>query len=472
VPLHRPQDPVYAESEIFVDPYPTRAGVRTLLGAVVFNPTDEEQTVTVTFGVANFGIGLPFTTTGIMTPTMAIRIPPRGAARAQTFWLPPFSGHFCVRIWLESDGHEPVWSQRNVDVGEPLRLGVPHARRFVIGNPMTDVVTITLALVNHRPGWQAEVWPATLPDMAPGMTRTITLTVTPPLPPEGPERDRERLSLADERPVVDLEAYVEGELIGGIRKIAKPPIPLHKPQDQPYAESEIGVTPYPLSQGRPATITTDIMNTSENTQTIRVLFGVANFGFGIPFTTTGILTTSTVVTLGPGISQTVWTVWTPPAAGNWCVQIILQDPNNQYPEQRSQRNVVVERRPYQLCVPFTKEFWLQNSMGLAVTVSIGAGAINLPQGWTYSTNVTETALGPYAGITVTLTITPPCSLAGRQPSAGQSLQAAMLDTGGASGPPTIDVAGYTQDGELLGGIQVQLEGVEARLIYLPIVLRQ
>ncbi len=468
VPIHRPKDPVYAESEIFVDPYPTLSGLPTLLGAVVFNPTPVEQRITVTFEVANFGIGRPFTTTGIMTPTMALTIPPFGAARAKTIWIPPFGGHFCVRIWLQSTGHEPVWSQRNIDVGEPLRLGEPHARRFVIGNPMTDVVTITLALVNHRPGWTAEVSPTVLTDMASGMTRTVVLTVTPPLPPEGPERDRERLSLADERPIVDLEAYVEGELIGGIRKIAKPPIPLHKPQDRTYAETEINVTPYPLVAGKPATITTDIVNTSETTQTIRVLFGVANFGFGIPFTTTDIVPTSTMVTLGPGISQTVSAVWTRPPSGHWCIQILLQDPDNQYPEQRSQRNVDVERRSFKPCEPFTKEFWLYNNTSAMITVTIGASAINLPAGWTYSTVPTETVLGGYHGITVTVTITPPCQIA------AQALLSplAMMDTGGASGPPTIDVEGYDEKGELMGGIQIQLESITEYKLYLPIVLKQ
>jgi len=399
---------------------------------------------------------------------MVIKIPPFGAARAKTIWIPPFGGHFCVRIWLRSAGHEPVWSQRNIDVGEPLHLGEPHARRFVIGNPMTEVVTITLALVNHRPGWTAEVWPSTLPNMTPGMTRTVVLTVTPPLPPIGPERDRERLSLADERPIVDLEAYVEGELIGGIRKIAKPPIPLHKPQDRPYAETEIGVTPYPLVAGKPSTITTDIVNTGETTQTVRVLFGVANFGFGIPFTTTGIVPTSTVVTLSPGMSQTVSAVWTPPAPGNWCIQIILQDPNNQYPEQKSQKNVHVERRPYKPCEPFTKDFALQNSTPFTVTVTIGASAINLPEGWTYSTNITETVMGPFTSITVTVTITPPCVMA----AGGLLSPLAAMDTGGASGPPTIDVEGYNEKGELLGGIQIQLEGLPLKVIYLPIVRKQ
>jgi hypothetical protein len=469
VSVHVPKDPPYAESEIFIDPYPTREGMPTLLGAVIYNPTNQPQTVTVTFGVAHFGIGLPFTTTGILTPTMAIQVPPNGAARAKTIWRPPFSGHFCVQVTLQSAGHEPVRSQRNIDVGEPLHLGEPHARRFVIGNPMTEAVTITLALVNHRPGWTTELTPGVLANMRPGMTRTVVLTVTPPLPPVGPDRERELLSLADEQPVVDVEAYVNGELIGGIRKIAKPPIPLHKPQDRPYAETEIGVSPYPLVAGKPATITTDIVNTSETTQTIRVLFGVANFGFGIPFTTTDIVPTSTMVTLGPGISQTVSAVWTRPPSGHWCIQTLLQDPDNQYPEQRSQRNVDVEQRSFKPCEPFTKDFRLENSTDVAITVTIGASAINLPQGWTYSTNVTETVMEPHTFITVTITITPPCGLAAMSPLSAL----ATMGTGGASGPPTIDVEGYNKlSGDLLGGVEVQLEGPLLNMIYLPIVLKQ
>jgi hypothetical protein len=254
VPIHLPRDPVYAESEIFVDPYPTRPGLPTLIGTVVYNPTPVAQVVTVTFGVANFGIGLPFSTAGIVTPTMVLHIPPLGAVRAKTIWIPSFGGHFCVRVLLQSPGHEPVWSQRNMDVGEPLRLGQPHARLIPIGNPTTEIATVTLALVNHRPGWTVQITPAVLPNMLPGAVRTATLTVVPPPPsPDPVERERQIRGLADELPIVDVEAYVNGDLIGGIRKIAKPPVPLHKPQDRPYAETEIGVTPYPLVAGKPST---------------------------------------------------------------------------------------------------------------------------------------------------------------------------------------------------------------------------
>jgi hypothetical protein len=455
VPVHPTQDPVYAESEIFIDPYPVRQDQPATIGALLFNPTAVAQQVTVTLSVAHFGIGWPFTTMAVLTPTTVINIPPHGTARVKTIWIPPDSGHACVQIKIESAGHDPVYSQRNIDVGEPLRPDQPHTRLIEVRNPTTEAATITLALINHRPNWQVSITPTLLTDVTPGAARNVTLTVQPPT----------WVGLADEQPIADVEAYIDGELIGGIRKIAKPPVPLHKPQDRPYAESEIGVTPYPLQAGRPATITTEIMNTSEETQTIRVEFRVANFGFGILFTDTNITPTYVVITLGPGISQTVGAVWLPPSAGHWCIQIRLLDPSGL--EQISQRNVDVERRNWQPCVPFNKDFWLQNSTPLTVTVTIGSNAINLPAGWTYSTNITETVLGAYQGITVTLTITPPCGLAKQAWLTPQG----MLDTGGASGPATIDVEGYV-DGELLGGIQVQLETASPEWkVYLPIVRR-
>jgi hypothetical protein len=457
VPVHPPKDPLYAESEIFIDPYPVWPGGPTTIGAVIFNPTDAAQQVTVTFGVAHFGIGIPFTQTGIMTPTAVVNIPPHGMVRVQTIWIAQYQGHACVQIEIQSPGHAPVYSQRNIDVGEPLNPQQPHSRLIEVRNPTNEVVTITMALINHRPDWQVSLTPSLLPNVGPGQVRPVTLTVKPPSW-EG---------LADEQPIADVEAYINGVLIGGIRKIAKPPVPLHKPQDPPYAESEIGVKPEPLVAGKPATITTQVMNTSEVTQVIRVEFYVANFGFGIPFTSTNIVPTYRVVTLTPGMSQTVSAVWTPPEAGNWCIQIKLADPNNQYPEQTSRRNVRVERRDWQPCVPFNQDFWLQNSTPLTVTVSIGANAINLPPGWTYTTNITQTTLGPQQGITVTLTITPPCNVAKQTWLTAQG----TLNTGGASGPATIDVEGYV-DGELLGGIEVQLEvAVPEWMIFLPVILK-
>ena len=121
VPVHPPKDPVYAESEIFVDPYPVRLGLPTTIGALVFNPTDVAQQVTVTFGVAHFGIGMPFTTTNILTPTMVVNIPPHGRRASRRSGSRSIRAMPACRSRLQSAGHEPVYSQRNIDVGEPLR---------------------------------------------------------------------------------------------------------------------------------------------------------------------------------------------------------------------------------------------------------------------------------------------------------------------------------------------------------------
>ena len=63
------------------------------------------------------------------------------------------------------------------------------------------------------------------------------------------------------------------------------------------------------------------------------------------------------------------------------MQILLNNPETGQ-ALRSQRNVHVEQVPGTTCTPFSKEFWLQNSTALTVTVSIGVGTINLPPGWT------------------------------------------------------------------------------------------
>lgn len=461
VPIHRPGDPVYAESEIYVDPYPAWEGQPTQLGLVVSNPTPVNQTVTVTFQWAPFGIGLPFSELGMVTPTLVINIPPLGAARARTVWIPPIRGLFCVKVVLQVAGHEPVESMRNIDVGEPLRPDQAHLRMIQVRNPFSEAITVTMGLVSHRPGWTVAITPTIFPGVLPGALRAVTLTVQPP----------SWAGLADENPVADVEAYAsggatvpDGTLIGGIRKVAKPPVPLHKPQDRPYAESEISVTPDPIVAGMVHTITAAIANTSDVTQVVRVEFSVANFGVGIPFTNTNIVPTYRTVTVTPGLSLTVSAQWTPPSAGHWCIQTVLLDARNNYPAQRSQRNVDVERRPYVACQPFTKEFLLQNSTPQVVTVTIGSSAINLPPGWTWSTDITETTLSPFQAITVTVTITPPCG------AGAQTALALGLDTGGASGPPTIDVEGYA-DGVLQGGVQIQLEIAPARHIHLPLVLR-
>ena len=75
----------------------------------------------------------------------------------------------------------------------------------------------------------------------------------------------------------------QGELIGGFRKIYRPPVPIHPSGDPIYAESEITINPYPPRAGQPTEICAEIRNPTDVTQTFTVTFSVANFGIGLPF---------------------------------------------------------------------------------------------------------------------------------------------------------------------------------------------
>ncbi len=461
VPIHRPKDPVYAESEIGVDPYPTFAGHPTKLSVELHNPTSSDRVVTATFSVAHFGIGLPFTTTHIAPNPVRIFVPAGGAARGHTMWTPPWGGKFCVRVTLEIEGHEPVWSQRNIDVGEPLKRGEPHSMTFWLGSwPHERPLTVTLGLINHRPGWDVSLSADSFFDVFYEVPVSATLTVTPPV----------NARLGTGRPIVDVEAYADGRLIGGFRKVDRPPIPIHKPHEKVYAETELSVDPYPPQTGQDSQVCSVVQNTSSTPATVTLTFGWADFGMGIPFTTTGMTPPTRMVALGANVTSTACVTWTPTHSGHQCLRVKLTDPAGDYESQISQRNVDVEERP-PCGETRTYTFTVYNDSPFTATVEIGLITFNVPDDWKVTTVPSDTLeLGPYNQGVVTVTVEIPC------PSTAQALHAlqemyALQDEAG--GTPTIDVEGYV-DGELIGGVELQFPAEEEKeyAVYLPVVLRE
>jgi hypothetical protein len=340
----------------------------------------------------------------------------------------------------------------------PLPYGTPEVFPFVIGDNgiFTRPLTVTLGLKKYLPNWQVALGLNEIV-FAPGQTiATAVLTITPPTDPRNLPRDG--------GPIADISAYVNGELIGGIRKVWRSPVPLGQLGEPSYAESEIVINPDPPVAGHPTTFAAQVRNNSDFYQTITVQFGWANFGFGIPFTTTHVTPTQTVITLAPHLTTTVSAQWMPVRSGDFCIQIILTNQRTQE-ELLSRRNVHVVEVPETPCEPFVKDFWLQNATPYSVTVTIGASAINLPPGWSYSATPTQTVLAPYTGITVTVVVTPPCDLIAQVilPPLGS------LDTSGDGSSPKIQVEGYDQDGELIGGVELQLVPAMTR-IYMPLVM--
>ena len=459
VPVHRPRDPVYAESEIGVDPYPALPGQPTALSVEVFNPTDKDRVVTVTFSIADFGIGLPFSTTNIVPNPIRIFVPKFGAARGHVIWTPPdWGGKFCVRVTLELEDYDPIWSQRNIDVGEPLEPGVPHAMAFLVGGwPNTGPVTVSLGLIPHKDGWGLALSQDVLANLQPDEPVPVTLTVTPPTDAE----------LGSGDPIVDVEGFVDGELIGGFRKLDRPPIPLHKPHERGYAESEIIIEPYPPDQGVATAVSTVVQNTSDTTMTVDLEFGWADFGIGIPFTTTGMVPYTRSVTLGPEMTKTATVAWTPVQSGHQCVQIRLHTEG--YESQESQRNVdVAERPPCDETKVFT--FTVYNDSPLPATVDVGMITFNVPAHWQITVTPSPTLeLGAWDEGVVTVTVQIPCPPTLQVLQSLRSIQAVQEAAGSIS---TIDVEGYVE-GQLKGGIEIQFAApaTEQHWIYMPLVLR-
>jgi hypothetical protein len=459
VPIHRPRDPQYAESEIFVDPYPAIPGMPTMLGVEVFNPTGQDRLVTATFSVANFGVGLPFSTAHITPNPIRIFVPAHGAARGHVIWQPPnWSGKFCVRVTLHMEGHEPIWSQRNIDVGEPLRPGRPHELTFRVGGwPHTEPVTVELGLRLHRERWEADLSKYVLTNVEPGQPVSVTLTVEPP-------RDAE---LGTGEPIVDVEAFVDGELIGGFRKLDIPPIPLHKPHERGYAESEIGIDPDPPKLGQRTRVSTVLQNSSEETLTVALKFGWARFGVGIPFSNTGMVPVSRTLTLSPHMTDTAEVIWTPTYTGSHCIRVLLSDVNGVYEPQESQRNVRVLERP-PCGQNRTYSFTVYNDSPFAATVDLGLVTFDVPVDWIVTTVPSDTLeLSPYSEGTVLVHVQIPCPTSLSVLRTRQEIDALQQAAGGV---PTVDVEAYI-DGDLVSGIELRFPGAAWMKTYLPLMMK-
>jgi len=458
VPIHLIEDPPFAEREINIFPYPPHAGEPTHLEFEARNPTTATQQITVTFEVGNFGIGLPFTPIAVQSITLS---PFQTGVTAVT-WVPSSAGEFCVRVKVEAPFFtKPFYSSRNISIVLlPEPYGTPEVFIFVMrdNGDTTRPLTVTLGLKEYLPNWHVELGSNKIVFVSGQTIATSVMTITPPTIPE-------ELPL-DGGPIADISAYVDGNLIGGIRKVWRPPVPLGQLGEPGYAESEIVIDPDPPVVGQPTTFAAQVRNDSDYTQIISLQFGWANFGFGIPFTTTNVVPTQTVIILSPHMTTTVSANWTPLFSGNLCVQILLR--NEQMGEfLRSQRNINVIEVPENQCEPIVQKFPLQNGSPETVTVTIGASAIDLLPAWAYSIDPDEVVLNPYESIMVTVVITPPCYLNAH----GLLQPLATLGASSTRSPTKIQVEGYDQNGVLAGGVELQLVTAEQQPIYLPSVMR-
>ena len=341
VPAGHPGEPPFAESEIRVFPYPLVTGQPTQVCATLTNNTNVTQTVTVEFRLSTLGIGLAnnlIPALGTPPNPQTVQIPPYSTIVVCITFMASTPGHHCLSIKLTTpDGYES-WSYQNLDVAELLEPGVPAIVPIPVANPTAITSTISLAVNNTCVGWTATVSPTVLLNVGPNSSdvRNVVLTVTPPMGPLGSGC------------YIDLVAYIDGVLIGGVRKIDRPPTapPITEP---PYAEYEITANPDPPVVGQPTQLCVTLNNPTGVTQTVDIGFDYADFGAGIMFTP---IQTATGVLLPPNSMTTTCITWIPGAGGTLhrCIRAHLHQVG--YYDVYSQRNFnLVEINPHDLLLP-------------------------------------------------------------------------------------------------------------------------
>ncbi len=330
VPLGRPDDPPYAEREIRINPYPLVSGVPTEVCVTISNNTDVTKTVTADFRLSTFGIGLVFNRIpSISGPNpQTVVIPPHTSITMCIKFIPSTPGHHCMQVVLTSPDGYSTASYQNLDIAERLVPGRPTDTIIPVANPTGANADIDLVVDNTCPGWIAFVTPSVLLAVGPNSSeiRNVILTVIPPVGPLGSGCH------------IDLKAYINGVLIGGVRKIDRPPVDV--PTEPHFAEREITVNPDPPVVGESTQLCVTLTNPTNVDQTVNVTFAAADFGAGIPFTP--IQTVNNVVIPANG-SITRCITWTPGTGGTLhrCVRVQVSQAG--YRDVYSQRNLNVRR---------------------------------------------------------------------------------------------------------------------------------
>jgi hypothetical protein len=264
--------PWYAHQGIAIHPEPFVAGRPSEMCAIVINKhITQTYTARIEFGVGDFGINVPFEPVGLTQVT----VPPGGEVTGCIVWIPPDSSRRTVQARLVVDGFDDQIIQRNLDMEGALHPLTPQGHSFVVRNPATEPLTIGLGLISHPDlsGWGLALSDYALVNMGPGELRTVVLTVTPPADlPTGWQ------------PIVDVEAYIGAENVGGFRKVFRPPILLHRSPGPPYAEEEISIHPYPIIPSCPTDVCVELRNPTPEPQDALVFFSWSHFGIGLPFT--------------------------------------------------------------------------------------------------------------------------------------------------------------------------------------------
>jgi hypothetical protein len=192
---------------------------------VVQNNGPVTATAILEFGWAAFGVGIPFTNTGMDPYTRTVEAGPAVTATVSVTWTPASSGPQCVFVRLSDplDNYEDLLIQRNVQVDERPACGKTETFTLTVYNdaPYTNTVNIGLMTFDVPADWVVTTTPSDVLILGPYSEGEIVVTVWIPCPPtlQAAQALQERYALLRESggvPTINVEAYIDGELVGGI----------------------------------------------------------------------------------------------------------------------------------------------------------------------------------------------------------------------------------------------------------------
>jgi hypothetical protein len=210
-----PEPVPYAAGSIFVIPYPPVYGQSTTIGVTLHNPFDYPLNISrIDFQVSGLTIGGYFTSVGYLSN---ITLQANETNSFSINWIATFGGHHCVRVVL-TYSPESQTMQRNMDIEDDVLQGQTGEAKFTLTNPYQTAKKITL-VVNQQlpPDWTTEldvngfVMPNNVPyifDVAPGAQLDVILRI-------------KSSSAQSGQAVVDIQGYIDGLPIGGVRKTMK-----------------------------------------------------------------------------------------------------------------------------------------------------------------------------------------------------------------------------------------------------------
>ncbi len=228
-----PPEPIpYVAGSIFVIPYPPVYGQNTTIGVTLHNPYNHTLNISrVDFQMSGLTVGGYFTSVGYLSD---ISLQENETHVFSIYWNATASGHHCIRVVLT---YSPTTQamQRNIDIEDDVVQGGTGQVPFKLVNPFEASKEMTIKVKKQLPvGCQAEL---EINGHIYDTSSDIVIDV-----PAGQELNAvlriETSSITLGDGVVDVEAYIDGQLIGGVRKTMQtiapnPRISVHGPSGQP-----------------------------------------------------------------------------------------------------------------------------------------------------------------------------------------------------------------------------------------------